>query len=64
MPLTDYGLLKNVSNVGRVKFLTRIKKIFEMEKNLSKVGFEPTPSYEDQNTLSLSVSKDTLSLAP
>ncbi len=27
------------------------------KKYLSEVGFEPTPSYEDQNALSLSVSK-------
>ena len=31
-----------------------------MKKDLSEVGFEPTPSYEDQNALSLSVSKDIL----
>ncbi len=30
------------------------------KKNLSEVGFEPTPSDEDQNALSLSVSKDIL----
>ena len=33
-------------------------KLFKKEeKNLSEVGFEPTPSYEDQNALSLSMRK-------
>jgi hypothetical protein len=31
-----------------------------MKKYLSEVGFEPTPSDEDQNALSLSASKELL----
>ena len=33
-------------------------------KCMSEVGFEPTPSYEDQNTQLLFRSKESLSLAP
>ena len=34
-------------------------KLFKKKKkkNLSEVGFEPTPSYEDKNALSLSMRK-------
>ena len=32
----------------------------ENKKNLSEVGFEPTPSYEDQNSLSISLRKENL----
>ncbi len=41
-------------------YVNRQKKAKNKEKILSEVGFEPTPSDEDQNALSLSARKVTL----
>ena len=44
-----------------------LKQKNERQKLLSEVGFEPTPSYEDQNSLMHSLSREqgkALSLAP
>ncbi len=37
-----------------------MKNCFEFQKVMSEVGFEPTPSNEDQNTLPRSEKKDHL----
>ena len=57
--------ISRYETVGKHVYANRCADV--KKKYLSEVGFEPTPSYEDQNSLaySLSGNKDlSLSLAP